>query len=399
MPGPRQRGGQRPGASLKHDTDTHEVAARALLAEESASSVDLRRLEAEASSGCSICARALVNAREAAVDLALTLPPAVPGATLRDRILADGKAKRSPSNRPPRPEDEGPKADSSTTVARMHVGGAEESSRRAELERLAQSFVDRTGAQRILDQAHALIGFTTMFVGIMSGDKVENRVRAGVPPEMEEMLRVVPRDTTFCTHCVNGETPLVVENARREPFFRGGAMVMHMGVGAYLGVPLRTHRGVIIGTLCALDRSERRVSPDDVRAMEIIAEAVVAVLERFEHPTLLEDLLECTVPGREVYGQRWFDSLLGVELARAARGRASALLTVRGPSAHDVGGVAAPTEIVGRIDADTIGVLLSGVSTEAAAEHAARYQAALPGAEIRVATADAHFAELLRAGA
>jgi hypothetical protein len=323
----------------------------------------------------------------------------VPGATLRDRVLADGRAKR-PSNRPPKGEcDEVAKADSSTTVARMHVGGADEPARRREVERLAASFSEISAAERILTQAQALSGFQVLFVGIITGDKVENRVRVGVPPGMEEMLRIVPRDTTFCTHCVNGDSPLVVENARREPFFRGGAMVLHMGVGAYLGVPLRTHRGVVIGTLCALDTRERRVSPDDVRAMETIAGAMVAVLERFETPALLDEVLECTAPGREVYRQGWFDSLLGVELARAARGHASALLTIRGPSAHDVGGVATPAEMVGRLDADTIGVLLSGVTPEAAAEHAARYQAALPGAEVRVATADAHFAELLRAGA
>ncbi|MEJ7734047.1 MAG: GAF domain-containing protein [Polyangiaceae bacterium] len=396
---------------MKHDTDTHEVAARALLADQVAPSADLVRLEAEASSGCSICARALVNAREAAVDLALTLPPAVPGATLRDRVLAAGRAQRpspgvgsgSPggaANRSAGGEcDETAKADSSTTVARMHVSGADEPERRREVERLAASFSELSAAERILTQAQALSGFQVLFVGIITGDAVENRVRIGVPPGMEEMLRIVPRDTTFCTHCVNGDSPLVVENARREPFFRGGAMVLHMGVGAYLGVPLRTHRGVVIGTLCALDTRERRVSPDDVRAMETIAGAMVAVLERVETPALLDEVLECTAPGREVYRQGWFDSLLGVELARAARGHASALLTIRGPSAHDVGGVALPAEMVGRLDADTIGVLLSGITPEAAAQHAARYQAALPGAEVRVATADAHFAELLRAGA
>jgi hypothetical protein len=281
----------------------------------------------------------------------------------------------------------------------MHAAGPDEPERRREVERLAESFAETAAAERILIQAQALSGFQVLFVGIIAGDKVENRVRVGVPPGMEEMLRIVPRDTTFCSHCVNGDSPLVVENARREPFFRGGAMVLHMGVGAYLGVPLRTHRGVTIGTLCALDTRERRVSPDDVRAMETIAEAMVALLERRDAPALLDEVLECTAPGGEVYRQRWFDSLLGVELARAARGRASALLTVRGPSAHEVGAVATPAEIVGRLDADTIGVLLSGVTTEAAAQHAARYLAALPGAEVRVATADAHFAELLRAGA
>jgi GAF domain-containing protein len=236
-----------------------------------------------------------------------------------------------------------------------------------------------------------------LFVGILRGERVENRVRVGAPPELDPTLADVPREMSFCTHCVSANEPLVVENAAREPFFRGGAMVRDLGVGSYVGVPLISAHGVPIGTLCALDRTARRVTADDVRAMEVFAAPVVAALERRHEPRLRDQILECTMLGREVYRQSWFDRLLGVELARAARGRASALLAIRGASAHDVGGVAEPREVVGRLDDHAIGVLLSGVTPEAASPRAEQLRKALPGAEVRVATADIHFAELLAA--
>jgi GAF domain-containing protein len=391
---------------VKHRTDTHEIAARALLAETTAegrpeeasaspiSDVDLSALEADASAGCSICARALVNAREAAVDLALTAAPAVPGAALRDRVLADGRARR-PSNRPPPKEEP---ADSSTTVARKHVTGPDEAERLSEVARLTQPDGSETeGCQRVLVQVQQLIDFPVLFVGILRGERVENRVRLGAPPELDSTLADVPREMTFCTHCVSAGEALVVENAAREPFFRGGAMVRDLGVGAYVGVPLVSARGVAFGTLCALDRSARRVTSDDVRAMEVFAAPVVAALERRHEPRLRDQILECTMLGREVYRLAWFDRLLGVELARAARGRASALIAIKGASAHDVGGLAETREVVGRLDQHAIGVLLSGVTPEAAAPRVEHYRRALPSADVRVATADLHFAELLRA--
>ena len=388
---------------MKHRTDTHEIAARALLAESSAedrqapaagaiSDADLAALETDASAGCSICARALVNAREAAVDLALTTAPAVPGAALRDRVLADGRGRR-PSNRPPPKEDP---ADSSTTVARMHASGADEPERLREVARLTQPDGSETeGCQRVLVQVQQLIEFPVLFVGILNGQRVENRVRVGTPPELDATLADVPREMTFCTHCVSAGEPLVVENAAREPFFRGGAMVRDLGVGSYVGVPLVSARGIPFGTLCALDRSARRVSSDDVRAMEVFAAPVVAALERRHEPRLRDQVLECTMLGREVYRMAWFDRLLAVELARAARGRASALIAIRGASAHDVGGLAETREVVGRLDQHAIGVLLSGVTPEEAAPRVEHYQRALPGAEVRVARADPNLAALL----
>src|SRR4051812_10606200 len=59
-------------------------------------------IEAHVAAGCSRCARALVNARDATVTLAAAAPAATPRAALRERILA--AAREGPLPRSPGPD-------------------------------------------------------------------------------------------------------------------------------------------------------------------------------------------------------------------------------------------------------------------------------------------------------
>ncbi len=91
-----------------------------------------------------------------------------------------------------------------------------------------------------------------------------------------------PLSHSFCKHVVGGDQPLVVEDAREHAVVRGNPAVEEAGVRAYLGVPLRTRSGDVLGSLCVYDRQPHRWSHEDLVHVERTAEAVIAEIESSE---------------------------------------------------------------------------------------------------------------------
>jgi GAF domain-containing protein len=235
--------------------------------------VDLADAEAHAEAGCSVCARALVNARDTAVDLAAVVPTAAPSPALRSRILSAVKKPVSPPPAAPRRF-----FDPSGEVARLHIGGPGDAERTREVDALAAgTSPEGDPCERLLAELGREIGFPIVVVSIVRGARVGYRVQIGFDVEAGRDRR---RETTFCTHTVSGEAPLVVPNAGEEPFFRGSNMVVRYGIRAYVGVPLRTSRGIVIGTLCAMDLVPRAIGPEIVRTLGRYAVPILAEIER-----------------------------------------------------------------------------------------------------------------------
>ncbi len=92
--------------------------------------------------------------------------------------------------------------------------------------------------------------------------------------------RQMPLSHSFCRHAVDHNAPLVVEDARRHPDLRDNPAVAAIGVIAYLGIPLVTTDGAVLGTLCVIDREPRAWSHEQVATMTDLADAAVARIER-----------------------------------------------------------------------------------------------------------------------
>jgi hypothetical protein len=89
-----------------------------------------------------------------------------------------------------------------------------------------------------------------------------------------------PMSHSFCRHAVVRQAPLVVEDARRHPDLRHNAAVEDLGVVAYLGVPLITTDGNVLGTLCVIDHVPRTWSREHVDLVSDLTAAATAHLER-----------------------------------------------------------------------------------------------------------------------
>lgn len=81
---------------------------------------------------------------------------------------------------------------------------------------------------------------------------------------------------SFCQHVVVSGAAVAVDDAALDPMVRDNQAVHVLGVAAYLGVPLATPEGHVLGALCAIDHQPRRWGDQDRLVLERIAQSILA---------------------------------------------------------------------------------------------------------------------------
>jgi PAS domain S-box-containing protein len=89
----------------------------------------------------------------------------------------------------------------------------------------------------------------------------------------------LPREHAFCSHVVHGGQALVVADARADARFADGPLVTGpRAIRFYAGAPLVTPEGYVLGTLCAMDREPRELTPTQREGLEVLSRQVMAQL-------------------------------------------------------------------------------------------------------------------------
>jgi len=102
-----------------------------------------------------------------------------------------------------------------------------------------------------------------------------------------------PRCDSFCSHVVALDARLGVPDARQDSRFSGNPLVLgEPNIRFYLGVPLRTAEGFVIGALCAIDDKPREI--------------------RDAHVALLTDLAALAMDRIDLHFAATIDGLTGV---------------------------------------------------------------------------------------
>ncbi|PKO25331.1 MAG: hypothetical protein CVU35_04725 [Betaproteobacteria bacterium HGW-Betaproteobacteria-8] len=106
-------------------------------------------------------------------------------------------------------------------------------------------------------------------------------------------VRETPRGISFCTHAIELNDPLIVEDAKKDRRFSNNPLVLNApNVRFYAGVPLRNSENLAIGTFCIMDKVPRTFLGDELAILKILANQVMKLLELRHERNWLKQLLD-----------------------------------------------------------------------------------------------------------
>ncbi|PRY14012.1 diguanylate cyclase (GGDEF)-like protein [Kineococcus rhizosphaerae] len=137
---------------------------------------------------------------------------------------------------------------------------------------------------RLLDVARRQLGMDAAVLGQFSGDTWTLRNTAGAPGTLDLRGFDTHRSATYCQRVLDGSLEPVVADADAHPLTSTLPITTAVGIGAYVGVPVRLDDGSLYGTLCALSTTAQPgLRERDAGVLEIIAEALGELLTHEQH--------------------------------------------------------------------------------------------------------------------
>lgn len=91
--------------------------------------------------------------------------------------------------------------------------------------------------------------------------------------------RQTPLSHSFCQHVVVSGQPLIIDDAREHELVRHNLAIPELGVVSYLGMPLATSSGHVLGSFCVIDSEVRQWSPEDIETVRELARSVMTEIE------------------------------------------------------------------------------------------------------------------------
>lgn len=114
---------------------------------------------------------------------------------------------------------------------------------------------------RIVSLTKAVMGVPIAYIALIDSDRQWFKSKVG----MCDAVTQTSRDESFCGHAILQDTPLVVEDALKDPRFFDNPMVTgEPYVRFYAGHPLQSQAGHNIATLCVVDTSPRTFSDEEM---------------------------------------------------------------------------------------------------------------------------------------
>jgi diguanylate cyclase (GGDEF)-like protein/PAS domain S-box-containing protein len=122
-----------------------------------------------------------------------------------------------------------------------------------------------------------------------------------------------PREVSFCAHAVLERQPLLVRDATLDPrFVRNSLVTGAPHIRAYLGIPIFTLDGHVIGTLCAIDRRPRNFDHQDVEALSDLAKLLQDAIHAKELAAQTDNLLRLATENEQLFRDTFEKAAIGM---------------------------------------------------------------------------------------
>lgn len=127
---------------------------------------------------------------------------------------------------------------------------------------------------RITALAARLCGVPISIVSVVDTDRIWFKSHHGLDTNQ------ISRDPGLCASAILQDKPWLVTDAATDPRTLANPLVAgEFGLRFYLGIPLTTHDGFNLGTLCIIDREPRPTTDNEVATMRDLAAITVDELE------------------------------------------------------------------------------------------------------------------------
>ena len=164
---------------------------------------------------------------------------------------------------------------------------ADESNRALDVKRLGVMNLDQT--KSYFDYVSLAAEFSSCplsFINLIDSDNQWSLCNFGLPPEVFEGFRKIPREEAICQYALSSVEPTIIEDLKADPIFSDHPIVSgEPFLKFYAGFPLISIRGNVLGTLCLLDFKPRHLDKTIITITEKLARRVTAQLELSQEKT------------------------------------------------------------------------------------------------------------------
>ncbi|MFN3916385.1 MAG: sensor histidine kinase [Flavobacteriales bacterium] len=93
-------------------------------------------------------------------------------------------------------------------------------------------------------------------------------------------IKEIPREFSFCAHAINTpDTPFIIEDTSQDLRFNDNPHAKsEFGLCFYVGIPINIE-GFALGTLCVLDKTPKKLSPEQIESLQLLTLQVVKLIE------------------------------------------------------------------------------------------------------------------------
>ncbi len=92
-----------------------------------------------------------------------------------------------------------------------------------------------------------------------------------------------PREISFCTHAIQQDDVFIVSNPTEDPRFKDNPLVTgEPYIRYYAGMPLKSHNGYNVGTICVIDQKPNYLDDDKIELLRTLSKQVVNYFEIYK---------------------------------------------------------------------------------------------------------------------